>query len=191
MKHSAEISRFIAQQDYAATPEGLLIHGGILARGRYVHSVNGQDPRLDTNLVPAEGIAYLLDAGLGSGPKLASWYLTVFSGSVNPASTWTAANFAIQASEITSTSEGFSNTTRPLWTPGATSAGVIGNLTAKAVFNIVCTTSANISGAALLSDATRGGTNGKLVSASRFASVRQVYSGDTFDLGYEVELLDS
>lgn len=191
MKFQKDIAGFIQNGDYEVTSEGLLIHKGILARGRYTHSVNGGDEEIDYNLIPAEGIAYLLDSALGSASKITSWYLAVFSGNVNPASNWTAANFAAQASEITSLTEGYSNTTRPAWTPGASSGGVIGNLTTKAVFNIVCTTSVNISGAALLSDNTRGGTTGKLISASRFGTVRQVYSGDAFELGYEVELQDS
>lgn len=191
MKYQKDIAQFIANGDYEQTEEGLLIHRGIMAVGRYTHSVNGMDEQVDKNLIPAEGIAYILGAALGADAKITNWYLTVFSGNVNPAANWTAANFATQASEITSTTEGFSNVTRPVWTPGSVSGGVIGNLASKAVFNIICTTSVNISGAALLSDNTRGGTNGKLASASRFATVRQVYSGDAFELGYEVELQDS
>lgn len=191
MNHTKDVARFIESGDFKPTESGLLIHGSILARGRYTHAVNGQDARTDHNLVPAEGIAYLLGCGLGAAPRVSEWYLAVFSGNVSPAANWTAANFATQASEITSTTEGYSNATRPVWTPGAVTGGVIGNLSAKAVFSIICTTSVNISGAALLSANTRGGTSGTLISASRFETVRQVYSGDAFELGYEVELIDA
>lgn len=191
MDHQKDITQFVKNGDFEVTPEGLLIHRAIMARGKYTHSVNGQDVQVDHNLIPAEGIAYILDSALGATAKINAWYLTVFSGNVNPAANWTAANFATQASEITSTTEGFSNVTRPVWTPGSATAGVIGNLASKAVFDIVCTTSVNIAGAALLSSNVRGGTNGVLASASRFATVRQVYSGDAFELGYEVELQDS
>lgn len=191
MKYANDIQKFIRDGDFEATEGGLLIHRGILAVGRYTHSVNGEDVQVDHNLLPAEGIAYVLGAALGATAKITNFYLAVFSGNVNPASNWTAANFATNASEITSTTEGYSNATRPTWTPGSVTAGVIGNLASKATFNIVCTTSVNISGAALLSSNTRGGTSGTLVSASRFATVRQVYTGDAFELGYEVELQDS
>lgn len=191
MKHAKDIEKFIRNGDFEATEGGLLIHRGILARGRYTHSVNGKDVQVDHNLIPAEGIAYILGTALGATSKITNFYLAVFSGNVNPAANWTAANFATNASEITSTTEGYSNATRPAWTPGSVTAGVIGNLSSKATFNILCTTSVNISGAALLSSNTRGGTTGTLVSASRFATVRQVYSGDAFELGYEVELQDS
>lgn len=191
MKHQKDIAKFVKNEDFEVTDAGLLIHRSILARGRYTHSVNGVDVQVDHNLIPTEGVAYILGAALGATSKITTWYLTVFSGAVNPAASWTAANFAANASEITSTTEGYSNATRPTWTPGAVSAGVIGNLSSKAVFNIACTTSVNISGAALLSTNTRGGTTGTLASASRFASVRQVYNGDAFELGYEVELQDT
>jgi hypothetical protein len=168
-----------------------MIRGGIRAVGRYVHSVNGKDVRYDYNLVPTEGIAYFLGVGLAATAKLSAWFLAPYSGNVDPAANWTGANFASLATEIVSLTEGFSNTTRPAWTPGAVTAGVIGNLAAKAVFNVVCTTNVNIAGAGMLSVNTRGGTTGTLVSASRFSSVRAVYNGDAFELGYEVELQDS
>lgn len=187
-----DVKRFVRNGDFVATPEGVLIHGCILARGHYVHSVNGRDVRRDHNLVPTEGITYFLTVGLTAGQaKLSAWFLAPYSGNVDPAANWTAANFAGLATEITSATEGFSNTTRPVWTPGTVTAGVLGNLAAKAVFNIVCTTNVNIAGAGLLSNNTRGGTSGTLASASRFASVRSVYNGDAFELGYEVELIDS
>lgn len=191
MNHMQEIAKFVRKDDYEATESGILIHGSILARGVYTHSVNGKDERRDHNLVPAEGIAYILSVALGGAAAISAWYLAPFSGAVNPASNWTAANFASNASEITSNTEGYSNVTRPAWTPSGVSGGIIGNLANKAAFNIVCTTSINIAGAGLLSSDIKGGTSGKLVSASRFSTVRQVYTGDVFELGYEVELTDS
>lgn len=190
-KYQKEIAKFLENGDYEETEAGLLIHRSILGRGRYTHSINGEDIQVDPNLIPTEGIAYILGSALGATAKITTWFLAVFSGNVSAAASWTAANFAAQASEITSTTEGYSNATRPAWTPGSVTAGVIGNLSSKAVFNIVCTTSVNIAGAALLSTNTRGGTTGILASASRFSTVRQVYTGDAFELGYEVELQDS
>lgn len=191
-KHAREIAGFVRNGDFEQTDEGIIIRSAIRARGRYVHSVNGgQDEREDFNLVPAQGILHFLNVTLGASPKLSNWYLAPFSGAVNPAANWTAANFAANATEIVSASEGYSNVTRPQWTPGAAAAGVIGNLTNRAVFNIVCTTTINIAGAGLLSDNVRGGVDGVLISASRYNSVRTVNNGDAFELGYEVELTDS
>jgi hypothetical protein len=191
MKHMKEIAKFIDNGDYVETDGGLLIHGAIMGRGRYIHSVNGKDEQVDHNLIPTEGITYILGAALGATSKISTWYLAVFSGAVTPAANWTAANFTASASEITSSSEGYSNGTRQTWTPGSVSAGVIGNLSSKAVFTIFCSTSINISGAALLSSNVKGGTSGTLASASRFGTARTVNTGDAFELGYEVELIDT
>jgi hypothetical protein len=191
-KHAREIAGFLNRGDFEHTEDGLIIHSSIRARGKYTHSVNGgQDERIDFNLIPAQGIAYFLNVGLGAGAKLSNWYLAPFSGAVNPAANWTAANFAANASEITSNSEGYSNLTRPQWVPGAAAAGVIGNLSNRAVFNIVCTSTLNISGIGMLSGNAKGGVDGVLVSASRYNSVRVVNNGDAFEVGYEVELTDS
>jgi hypothetical protein len=193
MKHLKDIQKFVRDGDFVNTPNGVLIHSCILGIGRYTSSVNGgKDPEYSYNLIPAEGIAYVIGAAwLASQAKLSAWFLAPYSGNVDPAANWTGANFTSLATEITSATEGFSNATRPAWTPGAITAGVLGNLAAKAVFNIVCTTNVNIAGAGLLSSNVRGGVTGVLSSATRFPSVRAVYNGDAFELGYEVELQDS
>ncbi|MGB1650244.1 MAG: hypothetical protein ACPHEP_04400 [Acidimicrobiales bacterium] len=191
MNHLKEMTQFVENGDFEVTDEGVLIHRGILAKGKYTHSINGEDVRVDTNLIPSEGIASILSVAFGADTQITAWYLAVFSGAVTPAANWTAANFTATASEITSNTEGYSDATRPAWTPGAVTNGVIGNLASKATFNIVCTTSVNIAGAALLSSNTKGGTTGVLASATRFASTRQVYNGDAFELGYEIELQDT
>lgn len=191
-KHGREIQQFLQQGDFVETDEGLIIRSGIRARGKYTHDVNGEDVRVDYNLIPAEGMLFFLNVVLGDTAKPSGLYLAPFSGAVSPAANWTAANFAANASEITSADEGYSNATRQAWVPdGPAVGGVIGNVNNPAVFNIVCTTSINISGLAMLTSNVRGGTDGVLISASRFDSVRPVYNGDDFRAKYEVELTDS
>jgi hypothetical protein len=191
MNHTKELMKFFANGDYEVVDGGILIHRAALAHGRYYHTVNGQDERIDPNLLPAEGIAYILGASIGATAKLSNFYLAIYSGNVTPAANWTAANFHSNATEITSQTEGYSNATRPIWTPSSVTGGVIGNLSTRATYNVVCSSSLNVAGAALLSDGTRGGTNGILVSATRYASVRIINNGDAFEVGYEVELTDS
>lgn len=192
MKYAKDIQKFLANDDFETTEAGVLIHGSILGRGRYVHSVNGgQDEQTDHNLLPAEGIKHILDVCLGATAKVTTWYLALIGGNVTPASNWTAATFAATASEIDNSAQGYSNTYRQAWVPGVATAGVIGNLAARATFNIVASTALSIYGAALMSSQTRGGTTGVLISASRFANTRVQSNGDTFELGYEVELTDS
>lgn len=190
-KHKKEVSNFIANGDFEETPEGILVHGGIMAKGTYVHSVNGEDERRDSNIIPAEGIAHLLGVTLSDDARITEWYLAVFSGAVTPDTNWTAANFNANASEIVSGTEGYSDAARIQWVPGSVVSGVIDNLASKAVFNIACSTTINISGAGLLSSSTKGGTSGTLISASRFAAARTLNDTDAFELGYEIEIQDS
>jgi len=191
MKHANEIRRFVANGDYKVTDGGVLIHGGIMARGLYTHDVNGEDEQSDPNLIPAEGILHILDVAFGVTAKEAAWYLALYSGNATPAVGWTAANFTGNSTENVSTTEGFSGTVRPAWTPTAATAGKIGNLSARAAFTIVSASSVTFYGAGLLSSANRGSTSGVLASATRFAASRTLNNTDVFNLGYEVELTDS
>ena len=188
LKHRAELSAALAAGDYEQTDGGIILLGGAKATGVYFHSVNGQDEQIDSNLLPTEGLTHLLAVALGATAKLPNWYLALYSGAITPTASWTASNFAATASEIVSGTEGYSNATRPAFTAGTAAAGEINNLAAKASFTIACTTSINVNGAGLLSNSGKGSTAGVLVSASRFAQTRQLYNGDTFELGYRVTL---
>lgn len=190
-KLQKHVAQAIQREQYDITPEGVLVKGGIKIEGTYVEGVNGQDWREHKNLIPDAGILYILGASLGSATRLTSWYLAPFGTAVTPAANWTASNFAATAGEITSGTEGYSQSTRVAWTPGSPAAGQIDNLAAKASFTIVTASSLTIQGAGLLSDSTKGGTAGTLVSAAKFGTARVVYSGDTWDCGYYVKLLDS
>lgn len=190
-RHAKDIAAFIKAGDYQETDSGILIHGGIMFRGEYFDSVNGQDERCSKNLVPTEGINFLLGVALGAVSKSAAFYLAPFAGAVTPAANWTAANFTATASEITSQTEGFAGTARLAWTPGVASGGSIDNLSAKASFTIISASSLNINGAALLTDQARGATTGALISATKFAATRVVYNGDVWDCGYRLTLSDS
>jgi hypothetical protein len=192
VKHQKEIKRFIADGDFEVTDGGILVHSAAMIRGRYITSVNGKDEEVSPNLLPSQGILYILGAAFDDEvAAIDAWYLAPYSGAVSPQSTWTAANFTATATEITSGTEGYSNATRPQWTPTAAAAGVISSTTARATFTITCTTSINISGIGLLSSNVKGGTSGILASATRYDNVRVVNNGDAFEVGYEVELTDS
>lgn len=158
--------------------------------GIYDVYIDGVHVGRHKNLVPTEGLNYFLSTGFNLATPETGFYLALFSGAVNPAANWTAANFASNASEIVSTTEGYSNTTRPAWTPGTVSSGTVNNSANRAVFNIVCSSTLNISGAALLTSNVRGGTSGKLLSATRFGTVYTVNNGSSFELAYEIQLSD-
>jgi len=190
-RHFGEFLRWLRSGDVEQTQEGVILGGSVRARGVYTPYIDGVAQEREPNLVPLEGLEHFLTVGLGAGAQETAWYMALFSGAVSPLAGWTAANFATNASEITSPTEGYSNATRPQWMPDAPAAGVIANSTTLAAFNIVCTTNISIAGAALLSSSVKGGTAGVLASATRFASPHTVNNGSTFELGYEVELSDS
>lgn len=189
MKHGREVLGHLRAGRFEQTDEGVYfprMHA--LASGAYVHDVNGLDQRVDPNLITDEGLTYLLSCGLGNGAKITAWYLALFGGSVNPAANWTGANFAANASEIVSATEGYAELTRPIFTAGTAASNAIDNVAAKAAFTIVTAGQLNVTGAGLLSDNVKGSTNGKLASATRFASTRVLSNTDVFNLGYRAQL---
>jgi hypothetical protein len=192
-KHAAEFSREIAANRFERTEQGDLFLPAAKAfiSGTYIHDVNGQDVREDKNLLPDEGLIYLLSAGLANGTKLAAWYLSLYAANYTPLPALTAASYPATASEITSNTEGYTEATRPVWTPTAPTTPLIDNLANKAAFTIATASSLTVNGAALLSDATKGAVTGKLASATKFSAARTLYNTDVFNLAYRIQLTSS
>lgn len=191
-KHAAEFLGFIRNNKYERTESGLYFpRAKVFARGMYEHDVNGLDLQFSPNLVPTEGLNHLLSVACNGGTAVATWYLGLYSGNVSPASTWTAANVASNATEITSTSEGYSGSTRKEFTEAAPSGGAISNTASKAAFTIATATQLSVYGAFLASASARGATTGTLLSATKFASQRLLNDADVFNLGYTLTLTSS
>ena len=76
-------------------------------------------------------------------------------------------------------STAYSNSTRPVWTPGTISAGSVSNSASKAVFNISEVTPVTIYGAFMVSTNNKGGTSGTLFGAGDFPIAKTVSNGDT------------
>ena len=191
IKHAAEVRRNLAAGEFEQTEAGIYFpRMGAMAQGVYRHFVNGEYQGEDHNLLPTEGLNALLNIGVGATAKVAGWYIALFSGAVAPAANWTAANFAANASEITSTTEGFAGN-RPAFTVAAAAGGIVNNAAARATFNIVCTSQLTVQGAAVLSSDVRGGTSGVLLSAARYALARTFNNGDIYDCEYELQLTAS
>ena len=161
-------------------------------RGTYYLFIDGELVEQKTNKIPKEALIYFLRAGLLGQSQLTNFYLALFSGAVNPQDNWTAANFAANASEIVSTTEGYSGSNRPVWTPNSTSLTepIVSNTNNLASYSIVASSTLNVSGSALLSTAPRGGTSGTLISATRYKNVHTVNNGSVLQVGYDVELID-
>lgn len=184
-----EIGKAIAKEHYDITENGIVFPSlDVLAKGEYFDRVNGGEWSKTPNLVVTEGLAHILNTALGTKAKTANYYLALFSGATAPAANWTAANFASVAAEIVSMTEGYTNATRPVWTPTETSGNSIDNMTSAASVTIATASTLNVTGAAMLSNPTKGGTTGVLVSATKYATARTFQSGDIYEVGYRLSL---
>ena len=190
-KHAGEFAAALASHKYERTGDGRGLYfpkAKAFISGTYIHDVNGQDERADPNLLPDEGLMYLLTVGLYNGTKLPTWNLALYAANYTPLANLTAASFPATASEITSITEGYTEATRPIWTPSAPSVNMIDNLANKAAYTIATASSLVVNGAALLSESAKGAVTGKLVSATKFGAARTLYNTDVFNLAYRVQL---
>mgnify|MGYP001773502569 CR=1 FL=1 len=184
-----ELAQAMNKELYDVTNEGVYFpKQGVLASGEYFDRINGGDWQRTPNLIVNEGLSHILNVALGATAKPAGYFLALFSGSAAPANNWTAANFASVASEIVSMTEGYTGPTRPAWTSSNTSGNSIDNMGAVASLTIATTSQLNVTGAALLTNSTRGGTTGALISATKYPVARVFQDGDTYDVGYRVSL---
>ena len=187
-----ELAAELAAERFDLTDEGIYFpRQSVLAGGEYFGRVNGGAWEFEgKNLIPTEGLARILNVALGATAKPAGYYLALFSGAAAPASNWTASSFAAASSEITSMSEGYTAATRPAWTPTPATGNSIDNFDAGVVANVTIATasSLNVTGAALLTTNTRGGTGGALISASKYAAPRTFQNGDKYDIAYRISL---
>lgn len=185
----AALSAAIAVNDYTTNEDGsITTGGGITAKGEYFDRKNNEEWQRTENLIPTEGLAHILNVALGTTPKPAGYYLALFSAAAQPAANWTAASFATTASEIVSSTEGYTSATRPTWTPTNTSTNSIDNMAAVAKVTMKTASTLTVQGAAMLTSNSKGGTTGALISASKYAAARVFQDGDTYEIGYRISL---
>lgn len=184
-----ELAEALNKDQYDITEQGIYFpRQSVLASGEYFDRVNGGEWQRTPNLIVNEGLTHMLNVAFGTTAKPANYYLALFSGSAAPAANWTAANFASVASEVVSTTEGYTSATRPAWTPVNTSGNTIDNFTTTPSVTIATASQLNVTGAALLTNNTRGGTTGVLISATKYAATRVFQAGDVYDIGYRLAL---
>lgn len=163
--------------------DGLVFHKGF---GEFFNYDSGAV--LGANLVVDQGIRYLFNAGLGpTTAKISAWFLAMFGGSSAPTSAWTAQNFTSNSTEITSTSEGHTETTRPAVTfVEPTAVDQIDNYAAKSAFTIATASELTVTGVGLVSSSVRGGTAGVLLAAAKFPISQKLQNGGIWQVGYRL-----
>lgn len=181
------IRRDVRNSHFEMTDTGLFLpKQQVGLAGFYTHQVNGIDERSDTNRIPIEGINHMLDVVFHGVSPVPTWYMALYGANYSPTDSITAANFAATTSEITSTTEGYTQSTRPEFVEDAAVAGSLSNSTNKAAFTIATATELSVYGVALLSSNVRGGTSGVLISISKFTQPRRLVAGDVLSLAYTV-----
>lgn len=176
-----EINKDVPNDNHHATQQHDFKFGG-----KYFHRVNGGPWEEASNLVVDEGIAHILNTAFGSKPKTPKYYIALFSGATAPANNWKAENFAAVASEIVSGTEGYTNATRPEWVSTDTNGNSIDNMVTAASLTIATSGTLTVTGAALLTSPTKGGTTGTLISASKYPVARTFQNGDIYEIGYRL-----
>ena len=194
LRHAGEFSRALRGNKFEISPEGVLLpEAKIYIRGLYSHRVRNKDgasPWIDDpNLLPTEGINTMLDNLIAASGAAA--YISLYASAISPAANWTAASYPATAAEITSGSEGYTEGTRVAWSTAAAASGSKDNYASAAVFTIITATTLTVNGVGLHTVSTKGGTTGKLLSATRFGSARSFSNTDEFDVKYRLTITSS
>lgn len=128
------------------------------------------------NLMPTEGLNYLLETSVRGGAALSSWYVGLFEANYTPLAADTAATFPGSATESTA----YAESTRQAYTTVAASGGVLTNTASKAAFTMNATKT--IYGGFIASASAKSATTGKLLSAAKFSASKAVESGDVLNI---------
>lgn len=129
------------------------------------------------NLIPVEGLNYIVETALKNGTPVPAVYVGLFSGDYTPTALDTMATFPAAATESTA----YSSTTRPVVTLGSVSNGAVDNTAAVNTFTGT-TDGTLIRGGFVSSSPTKGGTSGVLLSAVRFSTPKALDSGGRLEV---------
>lgn len=128
------------------------------------------------NIIPSDGLNFLIRSPFGDVMPVTKFYLGLFRGNYVPSPSTSAADIPGNMIEMVD----FSETSRPEWDRAFSGTASMDNLDSKAEFTI--TQDRTIYGAFLVSDATKGGNNGLLLSCVRFPTPKQVTAGQIVKL---------
>ncbi len=149
-----------------------LLSGEIIRAGRVV------DVFTANNLVTNEGLNHANDVLLHGTTQVTTWYIGIFEGNYTPVATVTAATITAASTECTA----YASSTRPEYVEAASSSQVTTNAANRASF--VFNATKTIYGGFVVSSSTKSGTGGVLLAAIRFATAKNVESGDEMLLTY-------
>ena len=194
VRHFKELQRYVRNFQYELGDGDIYFPKAQASiAGIYTHWITGQefDIRNDHNLIPDEGLNYILNEMMLSSAAAVprTWYVMIHSGTGTPSAALNAANYDGTLSEITSGSEGYTEATRVLWVGDAvdTSNTEVTNTATPATFTIITASNLAVNGAAITSISTKGSTAGTLMSAGKFTATRTLANTDEFNLKYKID----
>jgi len=132
------------------------------------------DAEVVHNIMPQQSVDHIASMIRGGGATpISSWYIGVFESNYVPDASVTAADLQTNVGE----SQAYDEAARQPWANAYDGVGFIGNAGAPAEFTM--NASKTIYGAFLVSNATKGGTSGILLSVARFSTPKTVEAGTT------------
>lgn len=138
----------------------------------------------DFNLLPQVSIDHIAGLIRGDGTvPISSWFVGVFENNFVPTSGTTSADLPGVVGESTA----YSQATRPAWTHSYDGVSLIDNLASKAQFTF--TAPKTIYGAFLVSNSTKAGNTGVLLSIARFNTPKSVDTGTVFSVAAGITLV--
>ena len=131
------------------------------------------------NIVVDAGLNYILDAALSGATTSTTHYIGLFSNNYTPIAT-------TAITDLTEVTTKYNETVRPTWNEGGAVSKTISNSASVATFTF--NLPENIYGAFLTNINTKGSTAGRLIAASRFASVRSMLALDVLQVTYSLSI---
>lgn len=130
------------------------------------------------NLIPVEGLNYMINSAFKGGTQHATLYAGLFEGNYVPLPTDTMATFPTNATECTS----YTSATRPAVTFGTVAGGNMDNLDVLTEFT--GNADKTIYGGFLSTSPAKGGTTGILCSAVRPSTAKSLSNGGRLEVAF-------
>lgn len=124
------------------------------------------------NLVPTEGLNFLMSLAFKSASAVPAWFISIFEGDYTPTEDVTAATLPGLATEINA----YTPSTRPEFVEGAVVDGAVSNAAALSEFTFTATKTVRL--VALTSASAKGSTAGVLLSVVRLPSPKTYDAGE-------------
>jgi len=130
----------------------------------------------ETNKIPDDSLAFLMQAPFGDVSAVSTFYCGLFRGNYIPSGATAAADIPSNMIEFVD----YSESVRPTWQRAFDNAATMDNVLNRASYTV--TQDRTLYGSFIVSDSTKGGNTGLLLSCCRFSTAKQVSAGQTINL---------